>query len=510
MAFPIWRKDRRSPVPFHADLDTPLLQFGKKDRWTIRDACEGTQVFGGTGSGKTSGSGRSIAHSFLRAGMGGLVLCAKTSECAQWQKWAAETGREKSVIVIGGDGSRRFNFLDYAQATVGRDGFDHNLVEMFTHIAEAFAVNRQGGGGEGNSFFREYANEILSHSFPLLKQAYGTIRLAELMRLIDSAPRSGADLTDREWRQNSFCAQTLFRASQNLVPGTMTAHDIEQHGLFWTERYPYLGDRTRSSVVATLTATLSPFLVGRMHEIFCTDTNIVPDITHEGAIVVLDLPVKSYGKLGAVAQQIFKYLWQLSMERRADGKSERVMNRARPVFLWADECQSFMNSYDAEFLSTARSSRACSMFLSQDKPSYVANIDGGNVQAIADSLIGKFQTRIFHANTEKETCEYASEMIGKVKKYNVTRSLSSGDSTNDGGSQAEEGGTYGGGFGRTSAIQTGYSEYMDYDVPPDYFGNELRTGGPDNRYRVDAIMVRNGKTFRKGRRNRLKVEFAQR
>ncbi len=34
------------------DLDTPLLQFSPKDTWTLSDACEGAQIFGGTGSGR--------------------------------------------------------------------------------------------------------------------------------------------------------------------------------------------------------------------------------------------------------------------------------------------------------------------------------------------------------------------------------------------------------------------------------------------------------------------------
>ena len=42
------------------------------DVWRIRDACEGTMIFGGTGSGKTSGSGRTLATSFLAAGFGGF------------------------------------------------------------------------------------------------------------------------------------------------------------------------------------------------------------------------------------------------------------------------------------------------------------------------------------------------------------------------------------------------------------------------------------------------------
>ena len=71
-------------------LDRPLLWFGPKDTWKIRDACEGTAVFGATGSGKTSGSGRAIAHALLKAGCGGLVMCAKPDEVENAYAHAAE------------------------------------------------------------------------------------------------------------------------------------------------------------------------------------------------------------------------------------------------------------------------------------------------------------------------------------------------------------------------------------------------------------------------------------
>ena len=58
----IWalRRTGRTFVPFYASLDTVLLKLGRRDRFTIRDACEGIAVFGGTGSGKTSGSGLAL------------------------------------------------------------------------------------------------------------------------------------------------------------------------------------------------------------------------------------------------------------------------------------------------------------------------------------------------------------------------------------------------------------------------------------------------------------------
>ena len=81
------------------DLAHTLVSFGERegDAWTIGDACEGTQIFGTTGSGKTSGSGRTLALAFLRAGFSGLVLCAKPDERELWGRYAAIAGREDDL-----------------------------------------------------------------------------------------------------------------------------------------------------------------------------------------------------------------------------------------------------------------------------------------------------------------------------------------------------------------------------------------------------------------------------
>lgn len=86
-------------TPYLTDLNAPLLQLSPRDAWRLRDACEGTVIFGGTGSGKSSGSGRAIARAFLRAGFGGLVLCAKQDdERERWKAYARETGRARSTL----------------------------------------------------------------------------------------------------------------------------------------------------------------------------------------------------------------------------------------------------------------------------------------------------------------------------------------------------------------------------------------------------------------------------
>lgn len=499
----LWRNLQGHPIPFHASLDTVLLHFGRRDRFTIRNACESVQILGGTGSGKTSGSGRALATAYLKAGMGGLVCCAKPDEADLWRKLARECGREKDLLFFDASGAQRFNFMDYAQATIGKSGFDTNLVDLIARIAEAARMQSDGGGGgKDDGYFRNAANQLLAHALPFLRAAYGTIRLRELYRLINDAPTSRQQAIDPEFVKQSFWAETLFRVARKAEAGDKEAARVaSEYGDYWMGEFAGMGDRQRSSIVSTLTSTIYPFLAGQLHTLFSTETTLVPELSRQGIIIVLDLPTRQFGSAGVIAQQIFKLLWQFAMER------ERIVPVTRPVFAWLDECQFFMNSYDAEHLSVCRQQKVCNVFLTQDIPTYYARIGNENT---AESLLNKFGTRIFHATTDAKTGRYAADIIGKVTRYQSSESVTTGASSSGGHSigQAEGQGTSG--AGRNQGRTRSRSTYQDYDIPPDYLGRELRTGGPANKYCVDAIIVRNGSVFRSSRRNRIKAEFRQR
>ncbi|MFM7855499.1 MAG: hypothetical protein ACKO96_27135, partial [Flammeovirgaceae bacterium] len=98
------------------DLDTILINLNGKsvsDSWTIRHAVEGVQIFGGIGSGKTSGSGRLLALKYLKAGFGGLVLTAKPDEKQLWEEYCRATGRYNDLVIIEPGGKNTFNFVEY-------------------------------------------------------------------------------------------------------------------------------------------------------------------------------------------------------------------------------------------------------------------------------------------------------------------------------------------------------------------------------------------------------------
>ena len=118
-----------------------------------------------------------------------------------------------------------------------------------------------------------------------------------------------------------------------------------------------------------------------MYELFCTDTNIVPEATYrDGAIIVLDMPIREYGKLGIQAQRLFKYMWQRAMLRRD------VTQHPRPVLLFCDEAQNFLDGSDFLFQAEAREVRAASVYITQNINNYYAVL-GNNSRDEVNALL---------------------------------------------------------------------------------------------------------------------------
>jgi hypothetical protein len=376
-------------VPPRDILDEPLLAFADGEAWTVRDACEGTQIFGGTGSGKTSGSGEHLARAMLTLGFGGLVCTAKPDEAELWLRLARATGREQSLVFVRpGEGREppiwRFNFLDYERSrTTAGGGRTENIVSLFTTIIE-IAEGKQGQDG-GDPFWKRAMQELVRNAVDALRLAGRPITLDAIAALIASAPQDAAAVHSADWQASSALYQALVEAA-GQAKDARAERDLDLTARYWLQAYPQLNDRTRSSVVATFSGVADILLRGDVHELLGTDTTITPEAAYtHGAVIVLDLPVQSYRQAGKLVQGIWKYLFQQALMQRA------VSQHPRPVFLWCDESQNFVSPFDFQFQAVARSARACSVYLTQNMANYHA-VMGQNAQASADALLGNFQT----------------------------------------------------------------------------------------------------------------------
>jgi hypothetical protein len=476
----------------------PLLHWTGDDAWTIGNAVEGTLVVGATGSGKSSGPGRALAQAFLRTGLGGLVLTAKADERAQWEEYARETGRAGDLLVFGADASLRFNPLDYELNRKGEGaGLTENVVNLFLTILEVADRGSSGGGGrEEPGFWNLMRGQAIRNPIDLLSTARGRITIPDMRQVLISAPTSLEQKASAEWRARSLCYQCLSEAYQRPKSNRQQA-DLEIVADYFLFEYPTLAEKTRSVVVSSVTSLADVLVRGVLRDLFCADTNITPEATIDGKIILLDFPVKEWGEVGRIAQVIWKYAFQRAIERR------NVAENGRPVFLWADEAQHFITSYDMEFQTTCRSSRVATVYLTQNVSNVYAALGGQEKgRAEAASLFANLNTKVLLANGDPVTNEWAASLIGRSRQY-----MASGNSSR---SNEDSWASVLGldALAQPTNTSAGFSEVFEHEVQPGAF-TQLRTGGPANDWEVDAIVFQNGRRFRASGKTWLPVTFEQ-
>lgn len=465
-------------------LNKEIYRFNEMESFTLADACEGVQIFGGIGSGKTSGSGEHLARAYLEKGFGGLVLCAKKDAADDWKKYLKAMNREAHMLEFDASGKYTFPFLQYEVERQGEGaGYTENLVRLFSTVYEAISRSKSGGGSD--PYWDRAMQQLLRNAIDLCMIATRAVSVPLLQEVIMSAPRSISDITSDEWRGKSKCWELLLTAgAQDL--DKWVKKDFDSTAYYWLEEFPMLDEKPRSSVLSMLTSMLDIFLRRPFRQLFSETpenprTIAYPELSHKGAVIIMNLPVKEFGDAGRAAQVVYKYLWQQAAERRA------VDGDTRPVFLWIDEAQNFVTEYDMQFQATARSSKSCTVFLTQNLPNYYAEMGGEHSKYRVDSLVGNLQTKIWHANSDPATNEHAAETIGKSWhiRQNVGQSVGAD----------------------SFSISSGQSESFDYDVPPQAF-TKLRKGGYRYGGIVDAIIFQNGRQWQNGKTH-LFAQFQQ-
>jgi len=442
-------------MPFGNDImEEAVLRTPKGDPWTVRNAVEGVQIFGGIGSGKTSGSGRSLATQYLRMGFGGLVLTVKPDETNEWIDYAAACGRSDDLVILSPDPDYpdHFDFMVY-EASRAEGSYTTNLVQVLKTVIQAGQDHEGSSSGQDDAFWQSAMDLLIHNLIDLIQLGQETITLDDLYAVSMSIPVSSRDKAeffdkyseaqaklaqqiDSEKKKrikipsNAFCEAEIAAVERHEklkalgvnFPGNEYLLGLTQG--FFDDRYIPLADKTRSIIEFSLIAFLSSLQREPVRSLFCSGHSTVTpeECISEGKIIILDLPVKTYDKVGRDAQILFKYIWQRAMERRnvkEDG--------GRPVFLWADEAQNFLHEHDIDYQATARSSRVCTVYITQNINNYYAHLGGRDGDARVKSFLGTMATKIFHANADVETNRYASDLIGDHWAFKRNRSISYGE-----------------------------------------------------------------------------------
>ncbi|MCF0072451.1 TraG/TraD/VirD4 family protein [Dyadobacter sp. CY261] len=502
------------------DLNTPILEFASRNQnsvWTVRQAVEGVQIFGGIGSGKTSGSGRKLALKYLIAGFGGLVLTAKPDEKRLWKEYCSLTGRSADLLVIEPGGRHSFDFLNYISS---RDGAANPITDNIVDVLKTVIRASQtiSSGKSDDAFWETALDMLIFNVIDLCQLAYGKVSFQLMYEIVLSIPKTGDDNQEETILPDQSLSEQIFngyrvaleKAKNNVLEQinqwkssfsaeevdmiwerpdfdsllTTAVPDVRLYGFveqFFNDTFIPLSEKTRSIIDFSFTGFLFRMLREPIHSMFCSrESTVTPEDSLTGKIILLNLPVKTYQKIGRDCQIMFKYIWQQAMEKR------NIVENELPVFLWADEAQSFLHEHDADFQATARSSRIATVYISQNLPNYHACMGGEKSEYKVKSFLGTLATKIFHANADIDTNRYASELIGDTYFEDQSESVT---------------------ISKDFSQTRGKSFKLERAVRPEAFVS-LRTGGPANNFGTEAYLHRQGDTIANGQ-NYAKMNFSQ-
>jgi type IV secretory pathway TraG/TraD family ATPase VirD4 len=428
---------------------------------------ESVAIFGELGAAKTTGSAAWILLKYLEIGMGGLVCCVKPGDRELVEAYAKQTGRGDSLIIVSPGNRWRCNFIRYALMRPGIVGSRvEQIVSLLMTVVEA-AERGERGSGSGDKFWQRSLRQILRNGLEVCIAATGEVSMSTLHGVITSAPRSHAEVHSKEWQADSACYRLIEEAESKAdTRSEREQSDFELAARYFLREFPDMPNDTRGSVLATYGVMADVLLRGHMADLFDRETNFIPDLSFDGAIIVLDLPVKVYGQAGVYVQSAFTYLWQTACEQR------NVTANPRPMFWFVDEAHELVCNYTPEFLATARSARVASVLISQNKPNYLAAMGGEAGRHRVDAFLGNMGTKIFHANGDPETNKWASDMISEDVQTRTNWH-----------SNAQGGQGSGGG-----------GESVGRKVMPSEF-TVLKKGGAQNGFMSEAIVYQTGTAF---------------
>ena len=534
------------------ELSTPLLNI-LGNEWTIGDACEGVQIFGGTGSGKTSGSGQSLAKCYLYNGFGGLVLTVKAGDREMWEDYCQKQGRSEDLVIVNETNSYKFNFLHYLVS----EGY--KTVNISKIFLSALQKHNEG------DYWQTAMEQLIKNTINLLMTATGTLSLQDMYEIVINAPQDAIQaetvFSKVSLRYKAFIENTaeinrkdipsykeIFSDSSTCFENTILLAKIKIYELarldqivlnennarkqeleksqksedkqalkklakpifqhknkilefekltlnYWQKEFPNMDSEPRSSIVSMFTGMADCLLREEMRDILSCDTtdpdykpDYLPQDTFNGKIIIFDLSIKQFEETGKMAQLIFKSIFQKAVEKHRENVKDKT--KMKPIFLWIDEAQFFLTKNDVLFQTTARSSKVCSVYLTQNYSNYLAFVGSNREKSTVDSFLAVLQTKFFHCQSDPYTNEdYVIKLIGKSYQSKQSSTSIMGSSNNE-------------------HTTSNTSKELEYKILP-WQLDQLAKGGQFNNNKVQAYVYQSGRTWHETKDNYGLVEFNQ-
>jgi type IV secretory pathway TraG/TraD family ATPase VirD4 len=416
-------------MPKDRVLDRTILQVSKVDAIRFRDIIEGGLfVSGGLGSGKTSTVLFQIAMACLLAGFGFLILTVKADETARFIEYVKKAGREKDLIIFNAKSGLSFDPLAYLWRSGGRAAAHiETIVEAFTIL---MGVGKNHEHSSEAQYFERAVEELLRAALVVLSNAGELISIISLHKLIASLPQGEGIVDTEEWQKSSECSRILEQVKTRYGSlSESSKSDLDVAIVHLLSKWASLDYRTRSNIESTWSGMASRFVYDPFRSLFCSGRfDFTPEqITHEGKILIVDMPALEYGRhTSRVCQVLIKLIFQ-----RAWTRHQYKPGCCNGAILFQDEFPFLMHRDEQHFHTVCRSSAvapicACQNILTMAAEEFGENTPGSRTLG----FLGLFGTKVFMANNEMQTNEFASNQIGREWQFVEGWSAGEGQQSN--------------------------------------------------------------------------------
>jgi hypothetical protein len=413
----------RRPTPFQNEtamakdpiLDTIILQYSQYDCSTFRDlAAGGCLTLGGLGSGKTANVFFLAVRSVLSGPYGAAFFSVKSDEPARVKKVIRELKRQADLIEFGYKSNLTFDPLAYMVATSQGSVLTESIAELFNNL---IAVGKVYQPSSGERYFEDAVAELVRAAVVILSAAGEPISIATIHNLICSIPESLEQVDSEEWQKGSYCGRIINQVRERKDNfSEQRWNDLDVATVHLLQRFPTLDPRTRSNVESTLTGLCSKFLYEPFRSMFCSGRfDFTPSqLTHEHKLLLISMPLLEVGRdTGRLCQVLMKLVLS-----RAWCRHQYEPGCCNGAFMFIDEASFLMSKMDVYTHMVNRSSAFVPFLLLQNILTIAGDEFGENTPGSKTlGFLGLIGTKIFLANNETYTNNYAADLIGKEYRY---------------------------------------------------------------------------------------------
>lgn len=358
--------------------------------WSLEDFYKSVMVFGQSGTGKTvcvlnalldgvlASTATSRHREDTRPAM--LILDPKGDFLTKIESLCDRHGRADDLRVLDpqqGGRSIRWNPFD-------TDDDELQLAMRFAATMEAL-----GQKSDKDTFFVDAARTFMRHA----------IRLARLTN--NGEPPSLVDVS-----QTASNLGNVARRAARLDAASMTLDDDATLDYF-VDNWTGMASETRSSIVATLSNMIDPFLMEPYRSVFTgRSTERIATMVERGRILYVHMPIAEREAMARMVCTMVKLEFFREVLRRP--------NKPRPSVFFCDEFQCFLTTAkgigDSDFFERSRQSNHANIVATQNVSSLLKYAEK---REPVDNLLGNCAVKIFLRNTEEATNRYAAELFGR-------------------------------------------------------------------------------------------------